>query len=204
MSSLFWWLTELEAGGLFCRLNRAAHWVRLMGRGASSQPIRSCTLCSQSIWGTRLRLLMQNCAFQLQMVRNYSQHFLVPVPFWSGFWTAVFSLPCRHHHPSSTDFCRGHFSGWKPCGTSQHSQPFQLHPHPNYASQRCACGSALENLCGLQKQVILCKSQFISRQHLEEGRNCRFFHYARTFLGPEKPFSGSTHPGRVSQDLLFP
>lgn len=66
-----------------------------------------------------------------------------------------FPSPYRYYHPSSTNFCRGNFCGWKPCGPPQHSQPFQLPPGTNYTSQRCPCGSAPENLRGLQKQVTL-------------------------------------------------
>lgn len=45
--------------------------MRLMGLGASSQPIQSCTLPSRSVWGTRPRPLMQNCVSPPLMVRRY-------------------------------------------------------------------------------------------------------------------------------------
>ena len=98
---------------------------------------------------------------------------LAPVSSGGGSWTAVSSLPCRHHHPSSVDFCRGHFCRWKPRGAPQCSPPFQLRPHPHHTSQRRPHGPALENLRGLQEQVTLCTSRFMSRQHWE-NRTCRF------------------------------
>lgn len=173
-----------------------------MGLGASSQPIPSSTRPSQSVWGMRPSLLTWNCAFPPRTVRNY----LEPAPAdtcaaWEWFLNARCFSPCRHHHPSGIDFCRGNLSRGKPRGAPQHSQPFQLHPHPSYISQGCPCGSALENLRGLQEQVTLCKPQFVSSQHSEEGK-MGGFSAMPWILGGR--FDDSTLLPKISHDLFFP